>query len=101
MVEAIEYGVKTRGVGHLKHLRDVLRLLVASDGPTLHRRATGDELQRRSSSGSDGTKPRGGDRRGELREKMCKLTRSAEKGLDGSGKHRGRRIEQSSPAAEG
>ena len=70
-----------------KPWRYVVGLLVASDGPTLHRRATGDELQRRSSSGSDGTRPRGGDRRGDLRGKMRKLTRSAEEGLDGSGKH--------------
>ena len=101
IVEAIEYGVKTRGAGHLKHLHDVLRLLVASDGPTLHRRAAGDELQRRFSSGSDGTKPRGGDRRGKLRGNDRMLTGSAEQSLDGSGKAWGRRIDGRGPAAGG
>ena len=44
IVEVIGNRVKSRGAGLLKHLRDGLKLLVASDGPTLHRRATGDDL---------------------------------------------------------
>ena len=86
-MRAVDHRVKTRGAGLLKHLLDVMRLLVASDGPILHRRATGEELQRRYLSGSGGTRRRGGDRRGDLRGKLRKLTRSAEEGLDGSGKH--------------
>ena len=86
IVEVIGNRVKSRGAGLLKQLRDGLKLLVASDVPTVHRRAAGDELQRRSSSGSGETRPRGRDRRGKVGGKLRKLTRSAVEGLDDSGK---------------
>ena len=77
IVEVIKNGGRTHGVGLLEHLRDELELLQASSGPTGHRRVTGNELQRRSSSGSDETRARGGDRRGDLRGKDRMLTGSA------------------------
>ena len=52
--EVIESEGKSRGIGLLELLRDALMLLVALECPTDHRRATGDELPRRISSGSGG-----------------------------------------------
>ena len=72
-----------------------------SEGRADHRRATGDERQRRSSSGSGETRARGGDRRGKLRGNDRMLTGSAEQSLDGSGKAWGRRIDGRGPAAGG
>ena len=72
-----------------------------SEGRADHRRATGDERQRRSSSGSGETRARGGDRRGKPRENDRMLTGSAGQSLDGSGKAWGRRIDGRGPAAGG
>ena len=54
IIGVIEIEGITRGAGLLQHLRDALKPLVASDGPADHRRATGDEVPRRISSGSGG-----------------------------------------------
>ena len=85
VIGVIETEGATHGTQLLRHLCDGLKLLVASEGRADHRRAAGDELQRRISSSSDGTRPRRGDRRGYLRGKMRKLTRSAVVALDCSG----------------
>ena len=100
IVEVIENGGKTHGAGLLEHLRDELKLLQASDGPTGHRRVTGDELQRRSSSGSGETRPRARKRDGKMGEITPELT-VVTRGCSGcSRRHWIRRIDGGLPAVE-